>query len=181
MRKIILAVVCATLAWGVDVNQKLFALYQQGEYAQACQYGHTYFAKGQHAEPFVAMLGFACLKADEIDRLTPLIPFLSQNTQSRSNSSYFALLVMQKRLLLQALYDQKSLKGLAFPRSSHLLSRIFERYLRDPQAGAMVKSYADTTNPRQSYQLYIMRMNNQPVLVIDEFYDKILTVHHVYQ
>jgi hypothetical protein len=87
---------------------------------------------------------------------------------------------MQKKLLLQALYDNYPLKSLKFPTSSHLISKLFTLYCNHPQPGNSIKEYNDFTNNRISYKLYPTQLNGRKTIAIDEYYDKILTLHHVY-
>ncbi|MFY9143591.1 hypothetical protein [Sulfuricurvum sp.] len=163
-----------------DAGQKLFQLYEKGMYAQACDYGYTLFSSNEHNEAFVSLVGFSCLKADQIDRLSPVMSSLSQTTDARSNSAYFALIVMQKKLLMQALYDNKPIRNVQFPTSSYLLSKIFNSYVKNPKSNDSIKEYQDALNPRQSFRLYTTQINGRKSIAIDEYYDKILTVHHVY-
>ncbi len=163
-----------------DVSQKLFDLYQKGMYSEACNYGYTYFARNEQNEPFISLIGFSCLKADHIDRLSPVMSALSQSADARANSAYFALIVMQKKLLMQALYDNKPIRNLNFPTSSHLLSKVFDLYVKNPKNNDIIKEYQDPTNSRQGFKLYTTQVNGVKSIAIDEYYDKILTIHHVY-
>ena len=163
-----------------DVNQKLFDLYQKGMYVEACNYGYSLFAKQEHNEPFISLVGFSCLKSDQIDRLSPVMSVLAQTSEARANSSYFALIVMQKKLLMRALYDNQPLQNLKFPSSNHLISKVFDLYIQNPKKSDIIKEYQDPINPRQSYRLYTTQVNGLKSVAIDEYYDKILTIHHVY-
>ncbi|MBD3810538.1 MAG: hypothetical protein IE884_08635 [Sulfuricurvum sp.] len=161
-------------------GQKIFELYQKGLYNEACILGYRFFAPNQSNENYVSLVGFSCLKADQIDKLSPVMSALSQSSEARANSAYFALIVMQKKLLMQALYDNKPIKNLQFPKSAHPLSKVFDLYLQNPQKSAAIKKYQDPTNSRQSYTLYTIETNGRKSIAIDEYYDKILTFHHVY-
>ncbi len=163
-----------------NVNQKLYDFYQKGQYAQGCDFGYKLFAQNKQNETFVSLLGFSCLKADQIDRLGPVVSALHATPDARANSAYFSLLMMQKKLLMQALYDNKPLTNLKFPTSSHLLSKVFDLYLQNPKPADIVKEYTDPTNPRQSYKLYTSEIGGRNSISIDEYYDKILTYHHTY-
>ncbi len=163
-----------------DTGQKLFDLYQKGLYAQGCDYGHKFFPQNKQNEPFVSLVGFSCLKADQIDRLAPVILALHETPDARANGAYFSLLLMQKKLLMQALYDDKPIVNLKFPTSSHLLSKVFDLYLKNPKPSDIIKEYLDPITPRQSYRLYTIEKNGEKSIAIDEYYDKILTLHHVY-
>lgn len=163
-----------------DSGQKLFEIYQQGSYNEACTFGYRFFSPNQSNESYVSLVGFACLKADQIDKLSPVMSALSQSSEARANSAYFALIVMQKKLLMQALYDNKPIKNLQFPKSSHILSKVFDLYVKNPKNSATIKEYQDPTNTRQSYTLYTIELNGRKSIAIDEYYDKILTFHHIY-
>ncbi len=163
-----------------DITQQLYKLYQSGAYEQGCATGRNYFQKMQYNENFVSLYAFSCLKSDQIDRLNGPIMALNQTQESRSNASYFAMLTMQKKLLMQAVYDNKPFATLHFPTSSHLLSKIFHFYCKDPKLGTSVKTYHDPSDSRQTYKLYPAESNGRKTLAIDEFYDNILTMHHVY-
>jgi hypothetical protein len=163
-----------------DAGQQIFNLYQKGMFTEACNYGNTLFIPNQANEAFVSLVGFSCLKSDQIDRLSPVIIALSQTPDARMNSTYFALIVMQKKLLMQALYDNKPINNLHFPTSAHLLSKVFDLYAKNPKNNDIIKEYQDLANPRQSYKLYTIQNNGRNSIAIDEYYDKILTQHHVY-
>lgn len=179
MRWSLLMILLIQMAYAQN-GQKIYALYQQGMYREACDLGYRFFAPNQNNESYVSLVGFACLKADQIDRLSPVMSALSETKEARANSAYFSLIVMQKKLLMQALYDNKSLQNLQFPTSSHLISKLFHLYLKNPQLNTSLKEYIDPTNTRQSYKLYTVELNGKKTIAIDEYYDKILTIHHTY-
>jgi hypothetical protein len=162
------------------MTEKLFEFYQQGMYNRGCEAGEKYFQAHRTDETYVSLYAFSCLKDDQIDSLALPITLLNKTVEARSNAAYFTLLMMQKKLLIQSLYDNKPLYNLKFPTSSHLLSKIFDLYLKNPKAGEWTKEYQDPANSRQSYKLYTTLKNGRKTIAIDEYYDKILTLHHVY-
>jgi hypothetical protein len=180
MKTLLLFILLVTQQLQANASQKLFDLYQRGLYQQGCDYGYKFLPQYQHNESFISLVGFSCLKADQLEKLSPVVAALDETPESRANAAYFALLIMQKKLLMQALYDHKPLVGLKFPTSGHLLSKVFDLYLRNPKNGEMIKEYSDPINPRQSYRLYTTETNGEKRVAIDEYYDKILTFHHVY-
>lgn len=163
------------------MTEKLFELYQQGMYTAGCSTGLKYFSANQENETFVSLYAFSCLKADKIDSLALPLTALNQSSEARANAAYLSLILMQKKLLVQALYDNKPITNLKFPSSSHLLSKIFDLYLKNPKQGELIKEYQDPANPRQSYKLYTTLNIAHKTIAIDEYYDKILTLHHVYE
>lgn len=164
-----------------DISNQMLQLYQKGDYAQACALGIQNFKPIQPNEASTSLYAFSCLNADQIDRLNTPIKTLTQSSEARANASYFSLLIMQKKLFIQALYDNYPLKQLKLPSSSHLLSKIFDLYCKNPQSNNAIKEYPDPSNPRQSYKLYTIQVNTVKTFAIDEYYDKILVKHHVYQ
>jgi hypothetical protein len=158
----------------------MYQLYQRGEYAASCELGFNHFKEFKSNEGYVSLYAFACLKADNLDRLVAPLGALSSSPEARANASYFAMVVFQKELLIHALYDNYSLKGVNFPVSSHLLSRIFALYRANPQSGVSIKEYTDPTTAHQTYKLYPLEVNGKKTIAIDEYYDKILTLHHIY-
>ncbi|MFH0710831.1 MAG: hypothetical protein V2A75_11545 [Pseudomonadota bacterium] len=163
-----------------DTAAKMYQLYEKGEYIASCNLGLQHFKEFESNENYVSLYAFSCLKADQIDRLNTPLMRLSQSIEARANASYFSMLVMQKKLLVQALYDNLSLKSLKFPTSSHLLSKIFTLYCNNPQTENTIKVYSDLANNRITYKLYPILSNGRKTIAIDEYYDKILTLHHVY-
>jgi len=163
-----------------DIPAKMYQLYQNSEYTESCNLGLLHFKEFEFNESSVSIYAFSCLKADQIDRLNTPIMILTQSSEARANASYFTMLVMQKKLLLQALYDKYPLKSLRLPTSSHILSKIFTLYCNNPQPGNSIKEYIDSTNNRITYKLYPTQLNGRKTIAIDEYYDKILTLHHVY-
>lgn len=164
-----------------DFSTQMLQLYQKGAYSQACALGVQNFKLIQSNEAYTSLYAFSCLNSDQIDRLSTPVKTLNQSAEARANASYFSLLILQKRLLIQALYDGYPLKELKLPVSSHLLSKIFDFYCKNPQPANTIKEYTQPSNPRESYKLYTIEANRLKTFAIDEYYDKILTKHHVYQ
>ncbi|MGD9969282.1 MAG: hypothetical protein AB7S65_02395 [Sulfuricurvum sp.] len=163
-----------------DAGNRLFHLYQEGAYQQSCEYGIKSLQYNVRNENFVSLVGFSCLKADRFDLLSEVLPFLNNSSEARANNAYFSLLLLQKNLLMQALYDHKPISFLKLPKSSHLLSKVFNLYIESPAINPMTKFYQDPDDPHSSFKLYPIETNNRKLLAIDEYYDKILTAHHVF-
>ena len=158
----------------------MYQLYQKGDYAASCEVGFNHIKEFRANEGYLSLYAFSCLKADQFDRLVTPIAFLSNSTEARANASYFSMVLFQKELLIHALYDNYSLKLIKLPVSSHLLSRVFSLYCAHPQSGSAIKEYTDPLNPHQTFKLYPLEVNGKKTIAIDEYYDKILTLHHIY-
>ena len=88
-----------------DIPAQMYQLYQKGEYTTSCNIGLQHFKELEANEAYLSLYAFSCLKADQIDRLNTPLMILNQSSEARANASYFSMLVMQKKLLVQALYD----------------------------------------------------------------------------
>ncbi len=181
MIKMFFTAIFLVISLHADVSHQMLQLYQKGSYTQACALGMQNFKLIQPNEAATSLYAFSCLNADQIDRLNSPVKTLNQSSEARANASYFSLLILQKRLLIQSLYDSYPLKQLKLPVSSHLLSRIFDYYCKNPQTSNTIKEYTGTSNQRESYKLYTIQVDNIKTFAIDEYYDKILVKHHVYQ
>lgn len=179
--KSLFLMLCFASGLFADIPNQMIRLYQKGVYIESCKLGGENYKKIQSNEDHVSLYAFSCLNADQIDRLNISIKTLNQGVEARTNASYFSLLVLQKKLLSQSLYDNYPLKSLKLPTSSHLLSKIFDLYCKNPQAGNAIKEYIDPLNPKQTYKLYTMQIDSYKTFAIDEYYDKILTKHHIYE
>lgn len=181
MKKFFLLIASACLILHADIPSQMLMLYQKGAYYDACTIGKKNWNKITTSEKYVSLYAFSCLNADQIDRLNFPVTVLNETPEARANASYFSLLILEKKLIIQALYDNLPMKSLKLPNSSNLLSRIFDYYCKNPQLGNTIKEYSDTMNPRQTYKLYSMQVDTHKTFAIDEYYDKILTKHHVYE
>lgn len=181
MKKTFLLTLFSCIILYADIPSQMLMLYQKGAYSDACSIGKKNWNKIQTSEQQVSLYAFSCLNADQIDRLNFPISVLNETAESRANASYFSLLILEKKLLIQALYDNLNIKSLKLPASSNLLSRVFNFYSKNPQLSNSIKEYSDNTNSRQTYKLYTVQISAYKTFAIDEYYDNILTKHHIYE
>ena len=181
MKKSFLLTAFSCIILYADVSSQMFMLYQKGAYYDACSIGMKNWNKIQTSEQQVSLYAFSCLSADQIDRLNFPISVLNETAEARANASYFSLLLLEKKLLIQALYDNLNIKLLKLPNSSNLLSKIFDYYSKNPQLSNSIKEYSDNTNSRKTYKLYTVQIDTHKTFAIDEYYDNILTKHHIYE
>jgi len=103
--KLIILFILAYNLYAYDIKQNLFTLYQNKKYEKVCSIGFRNFQKYKKDEEFVNLYAFGCLNADYVDRLAIPIVTLRFSKESRANSAYFAVILMQKKLLYHALID----------------------------------------------------------------------------
>ena len=164
-----------------DIKVSLYHLYQDKQYEEACQEGLKVFNQYREDEEFVSLYAFSCLKADRIDRLAVPISILNDSKEARSNAAYFSVILMQKQLLLHSLVDGYKLSELKLPKTDHVISNVYELYSKiDNERKRNHYTLIDTKNNKISYKLYINNINNNKKMVIEEFYDTIMTHRHLY-
>ncbi len=170
-----------TISLYADIKQDMFNLYQNEKFEDVCQQGFDNFKAHKQDEEFVSLYAFACLKSDYIDRLAVPVAVLKFSEESRANSAYFAVILMQKKLLYHALVDNYDLSAFRLPTTDYVLSRVFDLYAKlekhEPRAFYL---FEDPNDDKLTYKLYISRDYKLDKIVIEEFYDTITIKRHVY-
>jgi len=182
MRGFLLFILFVPSLFSASEGTHLYELYQNGQYEKACSEGLTKLRRHQNDENFVSLYAFACLQADRIDRLAVPVIMLNQTKEARKNAAFFAAILLQKKLLFNALESRESLEGLTLPTSDFLLSKVFDLYSAHRYTEKDgIYTLQDPENPRQTYRLYLRDSGKTPRLCIDEYYDTILTKQHLYR
>jgi len=180
MKLALLLISLFTLSYS-DIKVSLYHLYQDKQYEEACQEGLKVFNQYRRDEEFVSLYAFSCLHADQIDRLAVPISILKNSEEARSNAAYFSVILMQKKLLFHSLMDGYKLSELKLPRTNHVLSSIYELYSKaDHSRKRTHYSFIDEKNSKVSYKLYIENGSRRKKMVIEEYYDTIMTHRHLY-
>ena len=177
----ILLILLLSLSLYADVKQDMFNLYQNNKYEDVCNIGFNNFNMNKRDEDFVSMYAFSCLKADYIDRLAIPIALLKFSPESRANSAYFSVILMQKKLLYHALIDNYDLSSLSLPTTDYILSKVFDFYANlgehDSRAFYLLEDEKDN---KLTYKLYLDKSTKLNKIIIEEFYDTITLNRHVY-
>jgi len=164
-----------------DIKTSLYHLYQDKQYEVACQKGLKVFQKNRKDEEFVSLYAFSCLQANQIDRLAIPISVLKHSEEARSNAAYFSVILMQKKLLYHSLVDNYKLTELVLPKTDHVLSTVYSLYSKvDYKRKRSHYTFIDENNDKISYKLYIKNSNRDKKMVIEEYYDTIMTHRHEY-
>ena len=164
-----------------NIKEELFSLYQTKQYKQACRFGFQNFSSFKKNEELVALYGFSCLNSDYIDRLAIPITALRSSKEARANATYFAVILMQKKMLYHALIDGYDFSGLKLPSTNYILSKVFDLY-NQAEKNKLQKEYIfkDPKNQHIRYKLYLIEERKVIKMVIEEFYDTMLTKKHIY-
>ncbi|RLA81722.1 MAG: hypothetical protein DRG78_08830 [Epsilonproteobacteria bacterium] len=170
-----------TIGLYADIKQDMFNLYQNKKYEKVCSMGFDNFNRNNKDEEFVSLYAFACLNSDYIDRLAIPIAMLKFSKESRSNSAYFSVILMQKKLLYHALQDNYNLSILKLPTTDYVLSTVFDLYSKlgkhEPRTFYL---FEDENDKKLTYKLYLSKDRKLNKMIIEEFYDTITIKRHVY-
>jgi len=178
--KIILALIIS-LSLYADIKQSMFNLYQNKKYEKVCSIGFDNFKKYRKDEEFVSLYAFSCLNSDYIDRLAIPTAILKFSEESRANSAYFSVILMQKKLLYHALIDEYDLSSLNLPTTDYILSKVFDLYVKlGKHQKRAFYLFEDENDKKLTYKLYIQKDTKLSKIVIEEFYDTIALKRHVY-
>ena len=176
-----LLILFITINLYADVKQEMFTLYQNEKYKKVCKLGFKNFAKYRQNEEYILLYAFACLKSDYIDRLTIPIATLKYSKESRANSAYFSIILMQKKLLYHALVDNYELSSLKLPSTDYVLSKVFDLYAKlskhKPRAFYL---FEDEDDSKLTYKLFLIKDDKLSKMVIEEYYNSISIKRHVY-
>ncbi|MGM0624057.1 MAG: hypothetical protein ACQESH_08590, partial [Campylobacterota bacterium] len=128
MKKLLLTILSTSVLLSYSLEE-FYKDYKEEKYDYACKKGVTIFSQNRQDENYLTIYSFACLKSDMIDRLAVPITGLRESKEARANASYFSAVLLQKKLLYHAVIDGTDIKGLNFPTTEFVLSRIFDMYV----------------------------------------------------
>jgi len=164
-----------------DVKQEMFGLYQNKKFDKVCTMGFNNLGKYKRDEEFISLYAFSCLNSDYIDRLAVPTALLKFSEEARANSAYFAVILMQKKLLYHSLLDGYELSELKLPTTNYVLSKVFDLYTKlgkhDKRAFYI---FQDPKDKKLTYKLYLAKDYKITKMVIEEFYDTMLIKRHIY-
>ncbi|NOR58284.1 MAG: hypothetical protein GQ474_07160, partial [Sulfurimonas sp.] len=150
-------------------------------YEDVCSIGFDNFKRYKKDEEFVSLYAFACLNSDYIDRLAIPVAVLKFSPESRANSAYFSVILMQKKLLYHALVDNYNLSSLNLPTTDYILSKVFDFYAElGVHESRNFYLFEDAKDKKLTYKLYLAKDSKLKKIVIEEFYDTITVKRHVY-
>jgi len=151
--------------------------YEAKQYEKVCSQGSVFLIKNDKNENILTAIGDACAKIDAINPLGNVVKNLISTPENRESGSYFATLVLQKKLIYQFMLDGINLKELRLPRTEHVLSRVFEELAKGNYA--LKDKKVEISTPVMDYLLWLS--DETPAKVyIDELKDGKLVNRHWY-
>ncbi len=159
--------------------ESLYKLYQSKKYKQACQLGLRMFKEQKKDSRFLMLYGLSCLNADYIDRLAVPMTALRYSKTERANASYFATILLQKKLLYHSLLDGIDISNLKLPKTDYILSKVFDLYTKKEYKKVDDKYYfIPKKGAGLMYVLYLEGTGRVTKMTIEErLDDHIIKIH----
>jgi len=164
-------------AKGISVNQ-LIKYYQTGDYKKVCTYGIKIFNKLKQDEDLVSMYGISCLKSDYIDRLTVPSVILKKSKSGRKNAIYFLTILLQKKILVNSLFDNFQISNIKLPDTNYILSKIFRLYQEKRyKKNGNELIFKDPSNKNKTYKLILIKGKIPKIKLLELINNKIVNRH----
>jgi len=158
----------------------LYKLYQKQEYNKACDYAVKYFnkKKNKNSEEYLTLYGLSCLETDKIYRIATPMLRLKSTKDARANASYFSTILLQKKLLFQALIDGTTLTDLHLPRTNFIISKLFKLFVKKQyELKNNVYIFEDEVKSDMEYRLYIEENHAEKKFMIIDIYKDDKFIH----
>ncbi len=179
MKYVIIIPLLLTTILRADALEDIYSLYKAGQYRKACNKGLMVFNKYRKNPDFLMLYGFACLEGDYVDRVAVPMTGLRKSKTARANASYFATVLLEKKLLVHAIRDHVDISHLRLPATRHVISKVFQLFV-DGHYTKEGNRYIlkDPDRPNFSYRLYPVDHSKWTSMVIEEWKDgKRIKVH----
>ncbi|CAA6809236.1 MAG: Unknown protein [uncultured Sulfurovum sp.] len=184
MKKIPYIILMTTVFLFSSNLSTLYKLYEKQAYEKACDYAVKYFYKkrNKNSEEYLTLYGLSCLETDKIYRIATPMLRLKKSKDARENSAYFSTILLQKKLLFQALVDKTSLKNLQLPDTNFILSKIFTLFVQEKYVlKENIYTFKDEVKKEMKYQLYIKEnKQKEKEMIIDVYKDDKFTHRYRY-
>ena len=175
--KFLWSIVMFSMSLYAYTHTELLRDYEAKQYEKVCSQGNIFLIKNEKNENILTAIGDACAKVDTINPLGNVVKNLISTPENRESGSYFATLVLQKKLIYQFMLDGINLKELRLPRTEHVLSRVFEELAKGNYV--LKDKKVEITTPLMDYLLWITDETPSKVY-IDELKDGKLVNRHWY-
>ncbi|NOQ30720.1 MAG: hypothetical protein GQ570_06320 [Helicobacteraceae bacterium] len=179
--RLVLLLLLALSTIFANQTSELLKRYENAEYKQICTDYSSNIKNYRKSEKFVLLYSFSCLEAGYIDSLAVPITMLKYSKDARDNASYFATILLQKKILYNALIDDVDISSLRLPTTTYILSKVFDLYVKNknnPVDG--VYRLDDTQDADTFYKLYISSRSHIKKMVIEVYKNKKLENRYIY-
>ena len=164
-----------------DLKEEMLIQYKNSEFESVCTQGSQNFSKYRKDEEFISLYAFACLYSDHINKLSIPMIVLKNSSESRANSAYLSIVLMQEKLLKHALIDDYELTAFTLPSTDYILSKVFDMYAKmGKHAKQDFYVFQDSKDKNLSYKLYLEKTSKGLSIAIDEISNNQTIKHHIF-
>lgn len=154
--------------------------YANKEYKTVCLDSADYYKNNGKNEELLSVIGDSCVRSDFLNPLGYIIKNLISTKEARENASYFATILLQKKLVYQFMNDNLDIRNLRLPKTSHVLSVVFENLVK--------KNYTKDENQKIKIDLeagkyillYSTTKDDNTWVIVEEYEDNTLVQKHLY-
>jgi len=169
----------------LDLNAKsvddLIVDFQRKNFSSVCNEGSIKIDRGNKDEDFMGVVGTACAEIDSVNKLATIQNELKSTRAGRNNGSYFATLILQKKLLYQFMVDDVDLGYLRVPDTNHILSIVFKYIvLKKFKIISDSPKELEIVDGELKIKLYLSR-DSQPKMMINLYKNGSLESRHWYR
>jgi len=168
MKKIILLGIFLHITLFAYTHDDVIKEYQAKKYKDVCINSAVFYKNAEKNEKILSIIGDACARVDYINPLGYIVRGLISTPEFRENGSYFATLVLQKKLIYQFMNDGIDLRNLRLPRSDHTLSVVFENLVKKSYESKDGKIVIKTDS--KEYRVWITDSKKR-VVHVEEYID----------
>ncbi len=168
MKKLLMVMMFLHVSLFAYTHADIIKDYQAKKYKNICLKSAIFYKNAEKNENILSIIGDACAKTDYINPLGYIVRGLVSTPQFRENGSYFATLLLQKKLIYQFMNDGINLKNLRLPRSNHTLSIVFENLVKKSYTSENGKLIIKTD--LKEYRISIKNQKKK-VVIIEEYVD----------
>ena len=174
MRLILLFLFCLNTIYAYSYNDVLRD-YESKKFEKVCNDGAVFAINNDKNENILTAIGDACSQIDAINPLGFIVKNLITTKEHRESGSYFATLVLQKKLIYQFMQDGINLRELRLPRTSHVLSIVFENLATGNYE--VVEKRIHITTPQMDYLLWLSNDELKKVYIDENKNGKLIKRH----
>lgn len=153
--------------------------YEQKEYKKVCLQSAEFYKNDGKDEELLTITGDACARSDYINPLGYIVKNLISTPAYRQNASYFATILLHKKLLYQFMNDRIDLSNIKLPRTEHILSETFE-HLATQNYEKQGDVFVIERGQNQKIHIYTKAREGNIWFVIEEYEDGKLMQEHWY-
>lgn len=176
MRFVLFFIACLSTMYAYSYNDVLRD-YDAKKFEKVCNDGAVFYMNNEKNENILTAIGDACSQIDAINPLGYIVKNLVTTKEHRESGSYFATLILQKKLIYQFMHDEINLKELRLPRTNHVLSVVFENLAKGNYE--IIEKRVHISTSQMDYLLWLS--NDEPKKVyIDENKNGKLMKRHWY-